>query len=653
LSIQTNLFSTKPLRSHEDILCEATLLLKRVFGFSSFRGPQKEIVTNAINGGDSLVLMPTGGGKSLCFQVPGLLREGVCIVISPLISLMQDQVQTLNELGLIAYAYNSSLTLKERRKVEEDLRAGVVDFLYMAPERLFASGTIDLLQEVQEKAGLSLFAIDEAHCVSAWGHDFRPEYRKLARLARDFPSVPRMALTATADKFTRADIIRELKLEEARVFMGSFDRPNIHYGAIKRERQGTAQLMNYLEDKQGMSGIIYCLSRRKVEETTLFLQERGYPAMAYHAGLDTKTRYANQARFVAEENQIMVATIAFGMGIDKPDVRFVVHMDLPKNVENYYQETGRAGRDGLDSEALLFYGARDPVILKQMMRKSRGKTAARFHFESEALDGMYALGQSLHCRRQIILQSFDEDFRSPCGNCDNCLREELPIGAFRAREWSEKILSLYHRTGAQLCPGDIVDLARGLVTAKVRQHKWFDLPDFGFCMDTPEKGVAFGLRSLMALGLLKADWSRGGSLIMTNLAVEFLGSAAPIYFLEDPKRVGKNAAKKKTKAATGTKKRTKKSTSKSPSKKKAAKKSTKKGITSPETDLLGHLKELRRKEAKKKRVPAYKVFHDQTLIEMAQQMPVNLEEFMELYGVGEVKARRYGPTFLKALENFA
>jgi ATP-dependent DNA helicase RecQ len=592
--------------------------------------------------------MPTGGGKSLCFQVPGLLREGVCVVISPLISLMQDQVQTLNELGLIAYAYNSSLTLKARQKVEEDLRAGVVDFLYMAPERLFASGTMDLLREVEEKASLSLFAIDEAHCVSAWGHDFRPEYRKLASLARYFPTVPRMALTATADKFTRADIIRELKLESARVYMGSFDRPNIHYSAVKRERQGTAQLMEYLEDKEGMSGIIYCLSRRKVEETTLFLQEKGYPAMAYHAGLDTKTRYANQSRFISEENQIMVATIAFGMGIDKPDVRYVVHMDLPKNIENYYQETGRAGRDGLESEALLFYGARDPVILKQMMRKSRGKTAARFHFESEALDSMHALGQSLHCRRQIILQSFDEDFRAPCGNCDNCERNELPIGSFRAREWSERILGLYHRTGAQLCPGDIVDLARGLVTAKVRQHKWFDLIDFGFCMDTPEKGVAFGLRSLMAIGLLKADWSRGGSLVMTNLAVEFLRSSEPIYFLEDPRRVGKTTSKKKVVKKT-------KSKSSKASAKVATKVSKKKKVRktrAPETGLLGHLKELRRREAKRKRVPAYKVFHDQTLIEMAQQKPESLEEFLELYGVGEVKAKKYGPTFLKALGDF-
>lgn len=650
--MQTNLFSSQPARSSQEILDEASLLLKRVFGYSSFRGPQKEIVTTAADGGDSLVLMPTGGGKSICFQVPGLLREGVCVVISPLISLMQDQVQTLNEHGLIAYAYNSSLTLKARRKVEEDLRAGIVDFLYMAPERLFASGTLDLLKEVKNSAGLSLIAIDEAHCVSAWGHDFRPEYRKLASLANHFPEVPRMALTATADKFTRADIIRELKLESARVFMGSFDRPNIHYSAFKRERQGTAQLMEYLEDKEGMSGIIYCLSRRKVEETALFLQEKGFPAMAYHAGLDAKTRHENQTQFISQENQIMVATIAFGMGIDKPDVRYVVHMDLPKNVENYYQETGRAGRDGLDSEAVLLFGARDPVILKQMMRKSRGKTAARFHFESEALDSMYALGLSLHCRRQIILQSFDEDFQAPCGNCDNCQRDELPVGAFNARSWSEKILGLYHRTGAQLCPGDIVDLARGLVTAKVRQHKWFDLPDFGFCMDTPEKGVEFGLRSLMAIGLLKSDWTKGGSLVMTKLAASFLSSSEALYFLEDPKRVGKKSSKSSSKKKTTRK--TKESSS--VSKKKTTKKTTKKKLRASkkvETGLLGHLKELRRKEAKKKRVPAYKVFHDQTLIEMAQSKPESMDDFLELHGVGEVKARKYGETFLKAVSEYS
>ncbi len=645
INLQTNLFTNQPIRSLEETTREASLLLKRVFGYSSFRGLQKEVVTTAADGGDSLVLMPTGGGKSICFQVPGLLREGLCIVISPLISLMQDQVQTLNELGLIAHAYNSSLSLKQRRKVEEDLQAGVVDFLYMAPERLFANGTLELLKEIQMKSGLSLIAIDEAHCVSAWGHDFRPEYRKLSGLAKHFPDIPRMALTATADKFTRADIIRELKLESARVFMGSFDRPNIHYSAFKRERQGTAQLMEFLEDREGVSGIIYCLSRRKVEETTLFLQEKGFPAMAYHAGLSTKERNENQSRFILEENQIMVATIAFGMGIDKPDVRYVVHMDLPKNVENYYQETGRAGRDGLDSEAVLFFGARDPVILKQMMRKTRGKTAARFHFESEALEGMYALGLGLHCRRQVILQSFDEDFQAPCGNCDNCQRKELPIGAFEGRLWSEKILGLYHSTGARLCLADIVDLAKGLVTAKVREHKWFDLPDFGFCMNTPERGVEFGLRSLMAIGLLKADWSRGGRLTMTQLAASFLGSKEPLYFLEDPKRVGRKSKPKKV-----SKKVSKKNSSSSAGPKKRKKKG--RSPRKLESGLLGHLKELRRKEAKKKRVPAYKVFHDQTLIDMAQRKPESMDDFLELHGVGEIKAKKYGATFLKAVSEF-
>jgi ATP-dependent DNA helicase RecQ len=430
LAEQTSLFSLED----PSLIEESRLVLKKVFGYSDFRGPQEDIVAHAAGGGDCLVLMPTGGGKSLCYQIPGLIRDGVTVVISPLISLMQDQVQTLNELGLKARAYNSSLSAKEKRLTEEELLKGELDFLYLAPERLMTSSCQRLLEEVDIKGGLALFAIDEAHCVSKWGHDFRPEYRKLAFLARHYPHVPRMALTATADKFTRADIIRELKLEKARVFMGSFDRPNLTYGLTKRVRQGSEQLLTFLEGREEECGIIYCLSRRKVEETALFLQQKGFNALPYHAGLETEVRARHQEEFLQSEGMIMVATIAFGMGIDKPNVRYVVHMDLPKNIENYYQETGRAGRDGDPADVQLFYGLRDVVILKQMMRKN-AKGAERFNFEVENLESMLAFAQSLTCRRVTILQSFDEDFRGPCGQCDNCYDNEYnKENGFAARD---------------------------------------------------------------------------------------------------------------------------------------------------------------------------------------------------------------------------
>ncbi len=624
----------------------ALCTLKKVFGHSSFRGPQADIVEHVLDGGDALVLMPTGGGKSLCYQVPGLNRRGTCVVISPLISLMQDQVQTLCELDLNAFAYNSSIGLKEKRAIENSLRKGEVDFLYLAPEGLMNKWTLELLEDCYHKELISLFAIDEAHCVSKWGHDFRPEYRKLKILGQRFPQVPRIALTATADKFTRADIIRELSLEKARVFMGSFDRPNLTYGLEKRNRQGTEQLMNFLRGFQGENGIVYCLSRRKVEEVTAFLHSKDIDARAYHAGLDTHTRKRHQEEFLRGDGIIMVATIAFGMGIDKPDVRFVVHMDLPKNIENYYQETGRAGRDGLPSTVQLFYGARDVVILKQMMRKG-SRDANRFYFESENLESMMSFAMSTACRRQTILQSFDEDYRGPCGNCDNCFeREEMKGIWFDASEWSKRLLHLYYRTGVKLLPSELVDLARGLITLRAREHKWYELPDFGFLMDTPEKGVLYGVRNLMAHGLLKYDWSRGGQLTLTHLAVEFLKRRRELFFRENPRRLSekKKSPSLKNQEASSTKR-------KSLQKKKKAK--AKKVKTSYEgNDLYTHLKELRRKESKKRRLPAFKIFHDQTLREMAEQKPGCEEEFLELYGVGEAKLKKYGKTFLKAINDF-
>ncbi|MCR9205323.1 MAG: RecQ family ATP-dependent DNA helicase, partial [Halobacteriovoraceae bacterium] len=488
--------------------------------------------------------------------------------------------------------------------------------------------------------GLSLFAIDEAHCVSKWGHDFRPEYRKLSLLANRFPQIPRIALTATADKFTRVDIIKELKLQKARVFMGSFDRPNIHYSSSPRERQGTSQLLQFLEGREEECGIVYCLSRRKVEEMALFLQEQGFNARPYHAGLDVKTRRSNQEEFLQDEKMIMVATIAFGMGIDKPNVRYVVHMDLPKNIENYYQETGRAGRDGLPSTAHLFYSARDPVILRQMMRKN-AKSMQRFHFESENLEGMFSFAKSQVCRRQGILQSFDEDFRGPCWHCDSCdehSEERGDHGFFEGTEWAKKALLLFHRLQRNMSVDEYVDILRGTVTLEVREKGWFELPHFGFLMDISYAGVIYFVRDMMAFGLFKQDWKRGGVLTLSHLALEFLKGDTQYFLRINPKQVSK---KKKAKA---TKKKV------SPKKPKIPKKPVSKGR--PPGDLYEFLKELRRKEAKKRRVPAFKVFHDQTLIEMAKHKPENLDDMLELYGVGEAKLKKYGKVFLKGISEY-
>lgn len=604
-------------------------------------------------GGDGLVLMPTGGGKSLCYQIPGLMRKGVTVVISPLISLMQDQVQTLCELGFSAYAYNSTLSLKNKRQIEKELLEGTVEFLYLAPERLMSGGTMALLEEIEVRHGIGLFAIDEAHCVSKWGHDFRPEYRKLSILARNFPDVPRLALTATADKFTRADIIKQLKLESARVFLGSFDRPNLFYSLTQRERQGSEQLKTFLKGREEESGIVYCLSRRKVEETALYLQSLGLNAYAYHAGLDANTRRVNQETFLQEEACIIVATIAFGMGIDKPDVRYVVHMDLPKNIENYYQETGRAGRDGLPADLQLFYGARDVVILKQMMRKG-SRDANRFYFESENLEGMHSFAMAATCRRQSILQTFDEDFRGPCGNCDNCVDEDT----YRhdGTQWVKSLLELFHRTKSVLTFEEMVELARGTITSRAREFKWYEFPNFGFAMETAEKGVQYGVREIIAAGLLKRDWAKGGALALTPLALDFIQNGRPFFFQMSPKDYGKKSKAKSSsdKSSKKTKKRTKKATKKRTTAKPRA---SKKAMTLREAGkpgtLLSFLKEVRRSESKKRKVPAYKVFHDQTLMEMAAQKPGDLDEFLLLHGVGDVKAKKYGKIFLKAIEDFS
>jgi ATP-dependent DNA helicase RecQ len=640
--VQQSLFnSDKTVSSDGDqtsLLAEQ--VLKNVFGFSTFRGPQKNIIEHIINGNDALVLMPTGGGKSLCYQVPGLVRSGVAIIISPLISLMQDQVQSLNELGVAAHAYNSTLTMKQKRIVEQDLLAGDVKFLYMSPERL----SLDYTTRLLDKLEIALFAIDEAHCVSKWGHDFRPEYRKLSNIHKRFKDIPRIALTATADKFTRADIVKELSLKKSKVFLGSFDRPNISYGSEKKLRRGTAQLTDFLEDHRGESGIIYCLSRRKVEEFTIFLREKGYNAYAYHAGLPVKERTSSQETFIYDESVIMVATLAFGMGIDKPDVRFVVHMDLPKNIENYYQETGRAGRDGLPAKAMLFYGLQDVVTLKKMIQKGR-KGTQRANFEVSSLEGMLSFAESKACLRQIILQNFDEDFRGPCGNCSSCydLEENTLVKYFDAREWVTTLLTLYYKIDSPLGLFELCDMARGLVTRQARENGWLEIDGFAFAIKENERGVLFGIRQCIAYGLLKQDFDNNGVLVMTNLAASFLGDKSIFYFRENPKNYAKQSQTKTSKRASAKRAQTRKKRVR----KKKPSYMSEQGIVA--TGLLAHLKEVRRAESKKRKLPAYKVFHDKTLMEMAELKPRDKDDFLELSGVGEVKAKKYAKIFIDAM----
>jgi len=628
-------------------LHRAREILLKTFGHEQFRGPQEAIVTHVIDGGDALVLMPTGGGKSLCYQVPALARDGMAVIISPLISLMQDQVDTLQNLGVKAYSYNSTLTLKQKRLIEEEVAAGEVKFLYMAPERLTNSSTLEMLDNLYIQDKLSLFAIDEAHCVSKWGHDFRPEYRKLGLIAKRFARVPRMGLTATADKTTRADIVKELALDKCRVFMGSFDRPNLFYSMEKRERQGTSQLNKFLKDKQGQCGIIYCLSRRKVEETTAYLLDKDWSVAAYHAGMPLKERRTNQEEFLRGDIDIIVATIAFGMGIDKSNVRYVVHMDLPKNIENYYQETGRAGRDGLKSSVQLFYSARDTIIMKQMARKN-AKTAGRLEYEWESLEQMLSLGESVYCRRQAILQTFDEVYPKACGNCDNCAKDKSLL--YKANDWITTMLILYHKAGGNLSQSTWLDLARGIVTLEAREKQWFAWEEFGFLMDHTEKAVLFGIRQMMLMGLVKMNWGQGGQLQITNKAIVFLEGDETLYFPFNPKQIKSKTKKTPVKKKAKAKKRTKSSTKKKASLKKGLPIGT--IVPSGPNTLYNHLKELRREISQKKKVPAFKVFHDQSLREMAESRPQEMEELLDIYGIGDKKAKKFGKRFLKAIADF-
>ena len=490
-----------------DIQQRALQILQTVFGYPAFRGQQADIVEHVASGGDALVLMPTGGGKSLCYQIPALLRDGVGVVVSPLIALMQDQVDALAEVGVRAAFLNSTQTFEETLRIERMVRTGELDLVYVAPERLMTPRCLELF----ESAHISLFAIDEAHCVSQWGHDFRPEYIRLSILHERFPHVPRIALTATADQLTRAEIAQRLQLGEARQFVSSFDRPNIRYSIVEKTN-GRKQLLDFISTEHpGDSGIVYCLSRKKVEETAEFLNENGIRALPYHAGMEYARRSDHQARFLREDNIVMVATIAFGMGIDKPDVRFVCHLDLPKSIEGYYQETGRAGRDGMPANAWMAYGLQDVVLQRRMIDESEADETFK-RVLSMKLDAMLGLCETLSCRRMRLLEYFGEQ-SGPCGNCDTCL---IPPVSFDATVPVQKLLSTIYRVDQRFAAGHVIDVLRGVESERVKQWHHDSLSVFGIGADRAEAEWRALLRQVIALGLVTVDHEVYSSLKMTD-----------------------------------------------------------------------------------------------------------------------------------------
>ena len=589
-------------------------LLHRIFGHADFRGPQQAIIEHITAGGDALVLMPTGGGKSLCYQVPALLRPGVGVVISPLIALMQDQVEALRQVGVRAEFLNSTLDAESAARVERALLAGELDLLYVAPERLLTPRFLSLL----DRASVALFAIDEAHCVSQWGHDFRREYRELTVLHERWPQVPRIALTATADPPTQREIAERLQLDQAQWFVSSFDRPNIRYNVVQKDN-GKRQLLEFLDAHRGEAGIVYCLSRRKVDQTAEMLAELGYKALPYHAGLDAEVRAANQRRFLREDGVVMVATIAFGMGIDKPDVRFVAHMDLPKSLEGYYQETGRAGRDGEPAEAWLCYGLGDMVLLKQMIEQSEAGEE-RKQLERRKLDQLLGYCESMQCRRQVLLAGFGETYPRPCGNCDNCLQ---PAASWDATLAAQKALSCVYRTGQRFGAVHLIDVLRGSEGERIQQFGHDKLSTYGIGKDLDAKAWRGVFRQLVATGLLEVDAEAFGGLRLTDSSRAVLtGKQAVVLRKELP---GKKTRERDRGPRTGV------------------------SVQPQDLPLFGALRDLRAQLAREQNVPAYVIFHDSTLRNIAEQRPGSLGELAQVGGIGGTKLERYGPQVLETI----
>ncbi|WP_030754405.1 DNA helicase RecQ [Streptomyces sp. NRRL F-5135] len=602
---------------------EALRTLRRVFGYDSFRGAQREIIDHVVAGGDALVLMPTGGGKSLCYQIPALVRKGVGVVVSPLIALMQDQVDALRALGVRAGFLNSTQDLDERRLVEAEFLSGELDLLYLAPERLRVESTVRLL----ERGTISLFAIDEAHCVAQWGHDFRPDYLALSSLHERWPDVPRIALTATATEATHTEIATRLSLQNARHFVASFDRPNIQY-RIAPKNDPKKQLLQLLRTEHpGDAGIVYCLSRASVEKTAEFLVRNEVAALPYHAGLDAATRAEHQARFLREEGLVMVATIAFGMGIDKPDVRFVAHLDLPKSVEGYYQETGRAGRDGLPSTAWLAYGLQDVVQQRKMIDTSEGDEAHRRRLGAH-VDAMLALCETVECRRVQLLAYFGEK-SGPCGNCDTCLTPaESWDGTVPAQKLLSTVVRLKRERNQKFGAGQITDILLGRKTAKVIQFDHDALSVFGIGTDLREAEWRSVARQLLAQGLIAVEGDYG-TLVLTEDSGEVLGGRRRVTLRREPEKPAR--APRTEKAAKG-------------------RSAAPVDLPAEAVPVFESLRAWRAATAKEQGVPAYVVFHDATLREIATTAPTTLAELGTVTGVGENKLAKYGEQILQTLD---
>jgi ATP-dependent DNA helicase RecQ len=608
-------------------------ILQEVFGYPAFRGQQQAIVEHVVAGGDALVLMPTGGGKSLCYQVPAIARHragrGVAVVVSPLIALMHDQVGALEEAGVHAAFLNSTLTLEDTQRIEREMMSGRLVLLYAAPERVTTPRFQAQLDSLNERGLLSLFAIDEAHCVSQWGHDFREDYLQLSLLHERYPGVPRIALTATADDLTRADIIERLALTDAQVFISSFDRPNIRYQIVEKDN-ARAQLLRFIQDEhEGEAGVVYCQSRKKVEETAEWLKSEGIHALPYHAGLDTEVRSRHQDKFLREEGVVMVATIAFGMGIDKPDVRFVAHLDLPKNIESYYQETGRAGRDGLPADAWMTYGLADVVNQRRMIDDSPAGEEFKRN-QVGKLEALLALAEAHDCRRVRLLRYFGEE-SSPCGNCDNCLN---PPATWDATEAARKALSCiyrFHQQGGQRFGAvHLMDVLRGKPTDKVQQYRHQELSTFGIGADVSEAQWRAVLRQLIALGHLRTE-GEYNTLELTPSARAVLRGEVTLL-LRQPSEAPKRGRGAKATRST------------------AKDKAPPVPLDAPGTERFAALKAWRAEVAKEHGLPAYVIFHDATLAEMARSHPSSLDDLSQISGVGAKKLEAYGREILRVLD---
>jgi ATP-dependent DNA helicase RecQ len=591
-------------------------VLRQVFGYDEFRGEQEQVIASAMAGRDSLVIMPTGGGKSLCYQIPALLRDGAGLVISPLIALMHDQVAALHEVGVEAGFLNSSQTDDEQRAVIQQLQSGTLQLLYVAPERLASGHTRALLSQVP----LALIAIDEAHCVSQWGHDFRQEYLQLGELKSLFPGVPRMALTATATARTRLEIIERLELDEPNVYVSPFDRPNISY-LVQPKTDAKRQLLKFLQAHRGHAGIVYCLSRKKTESTANWLQAQGYNALPYHAGLPAETRNRHQRRFLNDDAVVIVATIAFGMGIDKPDVRFVAHLDLPKSMESYYQETGRAGRDGEPADAWMVYGLQDVVRLRQMLDESDAAESFKRH-EREKLDALLGWCEVTGCRRQPLLEYFGDTLPSACGNCDGCL---TPVRTWDATEAAQMLLSAVYRTGQRFGAAHVIDVLCGKETDKVRQHGHAGLSVFAIGKAIEPSVWRSVIRQLIVRGYLRSDAERYGALVLTEESRGVLRSEVQLEFREDPKRPLATARKV----------------------------APVEDIAEEDHALWDALRACRQSLAIEHNVPPYVIFHDRALREMLSERPRSPEEMLGISGVGQTKLDRYGDRFLAVLNDSA